>query len=123
MQQDLDRSVKILDQRPQAKRRGELYNILGKYGVFPLKMHSGKGVFFPIIYESDLEEILKREIKEYALEKGFDIKTPIEYTAMKTVIIKEMDSIVDEYDTGEIKENIGSVNSWAKVVEIYKFQQ
>ena len=95
---------------------------MGKYGIFPLKMHSGKGVFFPIIYKSDVEEILKREIKEYALEKGFDIKTPIEYTAMNTVIIKEMDSIVDEYDTVETKENIESVNSWAKVVEIYKFQ-
>ena len=116
------KSVKILDQKPHEKRRGELYNILGKYGIFPLKMHSGKGVFFPIIGESDLEEILKKEVKEYALEKGFDIKTPIEYTAMKTVIIKEMDSIVDEYNDEEIKENIESVNSWAKVVEIYKFQ-
>ena len=108
--------------QPHAKRRGELYGLLGKYGIFPLKMHSGQRVFFPIIRESDLEEILKKEVRDYANEKGFEIKTPIEYTAMKTVVVKEIDSIIDEFTDQEIIENIERVNDWAKVVELYKFQ-
>ena len=108
--------------QPHAKRRGELYGLLGKYGIFPLKMHSGQRVFFPIIRESDLEEILKKEVRDYAKEKGFEIKTPIEYTAMKTVVVKEIDSIIDEFTDQEIIENIERVNDWAKVVELYKFQ-
>ena len=91
------KSVKILYQRPHANGEESCTISWVSMGYSPLK------------------EILKREIKEYALEKGFDIKTLIEYTAMNTVIIKEMDNIVDEYDIGEIKENIESVNSWAKV--------
>ena len=49
------KSIKVLDHKPHDKRKGELYNVLGKYGIFPSKMHSGKGVFFPVIYESDIE--------------------------------------------------------------------
>ena len=65
---------------------------------------------------------MKKEVRDYANEKGFEIKTPIEYTAMKTVVVKEIDSIIDEFTDQEIIENIERVNDWAKVVELYKFQ-
>ena len=81
------KSVKVIDKRPHTKRKGELYNLLGCYGILPTKMHAGKGIFFPIVREGDLEEILKKEVMETALEKGFEIKIPIEYSAMKTVIV------------------------------------
>ena len=40
---------------------------------------------------------------------------------MKTVIVKEIDSIIDEYEDQEIKNSITSINEWAKVVEVYMF--
>ena len=52
---------------------------------------------------------------------GFEIRIPIEYSAMKTIVVKEVDSIIDEYTEPEIKESIETVNEWAKVAEIFKF--
>ena len=115
------KSVKVIDKRPHTKRKGELYNLLGCSGIFLTKMHTGQGVFFPIVREGDLEEILKKEVMETALEKGFEIKIPIKYSAMKTVIVKEIDSIIDEYENQEINNSIESINERAKVVEVYKF--
>ena len=40
---------------------------------------------------------------------------------MKTIIIKKIDSIIDEYEDQEIKNSIESINEWAKVIEVYKF--
>ena len=115
------KSVKVIDHRPHTKRRGELYNVLGKYGIFPTKMHSGQRMFFPIIYESDLENMLKDELGQYASDKYFEIVVPVEYSAMKTVVVKEIDSMVDEFDDEEIKESIERLNDWAKVVDFFRF--
>ena len=115
------KSVKVIDHRPHTKRRGELYNVLGKFGIFPSKMHSGQGIFFPVIYVTDIEELLMDEVKNYASDKGFEIKTSIEYSAMKTVIVKQIDEIRDMYSLEEIKENIVTLNEWAKVADVYMF--
>ena len=90
--------------------------------MFPGKMHVGKGVFFPIVKESEIEEIMKDEIFEKAKEEGFDIIAPIELGAMKTVIVKEVDSMIDEYSDEEVMVSIGALSEWAEVIEIYKFK-
>ena len=114
------KSVKIVDHKPHDKRKSELYGILGRCGIFPRKMHVGKGVFYPIINEEDLEEILKEENVNKAKEKGFEIYTPIEYGAMRTVVVKEIDEMIDDYSNEEIMANVEQLNTWAKVTEIYK---
>ena len=114
------KSVKIVDHKPHVKRKCELYGILGRCGIFPRKMHVGKGVFYPIINEEDLEEILKEENVRKAKEKGFEIFTPIEYGAMRTVMVKEVDEMIDDYSNEEIIANIEELNSWAEVTDIYK---
>ena len=114
-------SVKVIGRKPHTKRRRELYNVLGKYSIFPTKMHSGQGVFFPIICESDLENMLKDELRQYAMEKGFEIKVSIEYSTMKTVVVKEIDSVVDEFEEEEIKESIERLKDWAKVADLFRF--
>ena len=116
------KSVKINDKKPHAKRKGELYNFLGRHGIFPTKMHAGQGAFFAIIYEEDLEKILKKEVVEKAQEKGFEIITPIEYGALETVIVKEIDAMVNDYNEEEIKESIEMLNEGVKVEQVYQFQ-
>ena len=108
-----------MDHKPHVKRKSELYGILGRCGIFPRKMHVGKGVFYPIINEEDLEEILKEESVNKAKENGFEIYTPIEYGAMRMVVVKEIDEMIDDYSKEKIMANI-ELNSWAKVMEIYK---
>ena len=115
------KSIKVIDHRPHDKRKNELYGILGQCGIFPGKMHKGKGVFYTIINEDDVENILKEENVQKARDKGFKILAPIEFGAMKTIVIKQVDEMINDYNNEEIKESIEHLNEWARVQEIYKF--
>ena len=115
------KSVKVLDHKPGTGRRSDLYGILGKHGIYPGKMHAGQGVFFPIIKESEIEEMLKEEVRQEAGGNDFEIVTPIEFGALQTIVVREVDSMIEEYNVGEIAESIQCLNEWAEVVEVYKF--
>ena len=119
MEGNRQKSIKVIDRKPGTKRKNELYGILGTFGVFSGKVHVGKGVFFPIVKETEIEEMMKDEILEKAKEEGFDIIAPIELGAMKTVIVKEVDSMIDEYSDEEVMASIEALNEWVKVVETY----
>ena len=47
--------------------------------------------------------------------------TPIEFSALQTIVVREVDSMIEEYNEEEIAESIQFLNDWAKVTEIYKF--
>ena len=84
-------------------------------------MHKGKGVFYPIINEDDVENILKEENVQKERDKGFEIVAPIEFGAMKTIVVRQIDEMIEDYNNEEIKESIEYLNDWAKVEEIFKF--
>ena len=46
---------------------------------------------------------------------------PIEFGAMKTIVIRQIYEMIDDYNDEEIKESIEYLNEWAKVEEIFKF--
>ena len=98
-----------------------MYGILGKHGIYPVKMHAGQGVFFPIIKESEIKEMLKEEVMREAREIKFEITIPIEFSALQTIVVRDMDSMIEEYNEGEIAESIQFLNDWEKVLEVYKF--
>ena len=122
MEGNRQKSIKVIDRKPGAKRKNDLYGILGAFGVFPGKMHAGNGVFFPIVKENEIEEMMKDEILQKAKGEGFEIIAPIELGAMRTVIVKEVDSMIDEYSNEEVIYSIEALNEWAEVTEIYKFK-
>ena len=122
MEGNRQKSIKVIDRKPGAKRKNDLYGILGAFGVFPGKMHVGNGVFFPIVKENEMEEMMKDEILQKAKEEGFEKIAPIELGAMRTVIVKEVNSMIDEYSNEEVIYSIEALNEWAEVIEIYKFK-
>ena len=96
------KNVKVLDHNPEKGRRSELYGFLGKHGIYPRKMHAGQGVFFPIVKESEIEEMLNEEVMREEREIKFEIMIPIEFSALQTVVVRDMDSMIEEYNEGEI---------------------
>ena len=107
------KSLKVLDQRPHSKRKGELYNVLGACGIYPGKVQVGEGVFYVLIRDEEVEEMLKEETKKKAVENGFQIFRPLDYDSMKTVVVRDVDSVMEEFTVEEIAE-------WAKVEEVVK---
>ena len=104
------KSKKVTVHGPHGKRKNELYGILGQCGIFPEKMHKGKGVFYPNIIEDDVENILKEENGQRARDKGFELMAPIEFGAMETIVIRQIDEMIDDYNNEEIKESIEYLN-------------
>ena len=115
------KSVKILDHRPSGGRRRELWAALGGIGVFPVKMHDSKGAFFPIVRIDELEKLLTEDAKKKMKDKGYEVVAPIEWEAMKSVVVRELDSSIRTYDQDEI-DSIERLNNWAKVDSVYVFK-
>ena len=89
-------------------------------GVNPTEIKEGKGVFFAIVRQNQIEELITEEVKQAFSDNGFEITVPIEYDSMRSIIIKHVDKVVDEYTNDEIKESIQRSNEWAEVMEIFR---
>ena len=53
-------------------------------------------------------------------EEGYEVILPIEYNAMKTVVVKSIDYMVDSYTDQEVTESIEDLNEGLKVEDIYR---
>ena len=114
------KSLKVLDQRPHKKRKGELYNALGACGIYLGKVQEGEGVFYVLIRDEEVEEMSKEETKKKAKKNGFQIFRPLDYDSMKTVVVREVDSVMEEFTAKEVAESVERVNDWEKVEEVVK---
>ena len=114
-------AVKIIDKRPtEPHRHHKIYQVLGKLGVCAKKVHDGKGVFFAITNDDVIESILSDVSKEAFRQEGFEVVPPIVYNSMKTVVVKQLDYMIDSFNDEEIIDSIEILNKWAKVESIYK---
>ena len=75
---------------------------------------------FAITNEDSLETILSEESKVTFQNEGFELVPPIEYNSLKTIVVKNLDYMIDSYSDDEIIESIERLNSWAKVEYVYK---
>ena len=114
-------AVKILDKRPKEGHRHNLvYQTFGTLGVYVKKVHDGKGVFYAIANEDQLEKILSDESKAAFHRAGFEIVPPLEFNSLKTVIAKNVDYMLDSYSDEEVIDSIERHNDWAQVEHIYR---
>ena len=51
-------------------------------------------------------------------EEDFEPLPPIEYSALKSVVVRHFDKSITEFTTNEIKENIEQTNEWATVEQV-----
>ena len=103
-------------------RRARLYEILGFYGIHPYKIKQNRSMYFIVMEDSKIEQALDEKCKESLRQENFIIQTPLEYNALKTIVAKQLDQIIDFYEDEDIIQNIESKNEWCKVESIYKLQ-
>ena len=51
---------------------------------------------------------------------NFEVTTPIEYSGMRSVILRHIDKSITEYTDEEEIESINASNEWARVESIYR---
>lgn len=114
-------AVRLIDKRPtESHRHHNVYRTFGKVGINVKKVHDAKGAFYAIIDEADIEILLTDDSKQTFREEGYEVVPPIEYNAMKTVVVRNLDYMIDNYSLDEIKDSINSLNEWAEVEDVFK---
>ena len=89
-------ALKLIDKRPgDPNRHTNVYRTFGRLGVSVKKVHNAKGAFYVIVSEENLEKVLTEENKEECRKEGYELQAPIEYNSLKTVVIKQLDYMID----------------------------
>ena len=108
-------AVRIIDRSPAGPhRRQTLFKCFGMAKVMFKEVKGKAGTLFAIMQDNYVEEILKEENRQLFRSKQFEVNTPLEYKSKRTVVIKYLDRIIDEYSDEQIMESINSSNEWAQ---------
>ena len=114
-------AIKVVDRDTRSqRRRPKLWETFGIVGVNPTELKEGKGVFYAIVKEEQVETVINDEAKEVFLQNNFEVHTPIEYEAMHSIIIRHIDKAINEYTDEEVITSINSANEWAEVDSIHR---
>ena len=117
-------AIKIIDKTPRETRRKPcLWECFGLAGINPTEIKEGKGIYYAIVQQEKIEEVLKNDVKEDFANAGFEIQTPIEYNALRSIVIRHIDKAIQEYTDEEIIASINEANQWADVESIYKITE
>ena len=101
-------------------RRARLYEILGNYKIYPYKIKENKQMYFVIIDDKYIDLALHDNCQESLRQENFKVHVPLEYTAMRTIVAKQLDQIIDHYSAEDIIVNIEQSNPWSKVDSVYR---
>ena len=116
-------AVKVVDcDGRQQRRRAKLWECFGGLlSINPTNIKDGgNGNYYVIVPQDKIKQIITEESKQKLRDHKFEINTPIEYNAMRTVIVRHIDKVISEYNDKEIINNIEATNGWAKVEFAYK---
>ena len=108
--------IKIVDRGTrQSKRRTKLWECFGKIGIYPADIKDANGAYYAIVQAAKVEEILEEENKKIFSDENFDVLPPIEFNAMRSVVVRHIDKVIEEYSDEDIIDSIEHSQSWAKV--------
>ena len=116
-------AVKVVDCDGRLpRRRAKLWECFGGLlGIKPTNIkEGGKGTYYVIVPQDKVEKIIADESKQKFRDHKFEIHTPIEYNAMRMIIVRHIDKVIEVYEDQEIIQNIQATNPWAKVESVYK---
>ena len=112
-------AIRVIDRETGSpKRRSKLWETFGLVGVNPTELKDGKGVYYAIIKQNQIETLITEDVKHTFRDNNFEITTPIEYDSLRSVIINHIDKAILDYTDNEVVESIHCANEWAKVLEI-----
>ena len=114
-------AIRIIDRDTRSpKRRPKLCETFGLIGINPTHVEDVKGVFYAITKQEQVDQMLEDDNKEKSKQNGFEDTQPIEYEAMKSVIVRYVDKVIGEYDYDDIIGSINHANIWAQVDKIVR---
>ena len=114
--------IRVKDNKPrQGNRKLALWNKLMQLNLLIYKLEATTRNAFIIITSDDiLEKLLSPKIRETLAKEDFEVTTPPEYSSNRTIVLRNLDSLITEVENEELKLDIERRNEWIKITEIIK---
>ena len=114
--------IRIRDLNPQqGNRKALLWNKLMSLNLLIYTIKQPNSQTFILITSDDIvDRMLSSNIKDKLKQDHFEVFTPPEYNANRTVVLRNIDSLISEIDTEELKNDLERRNEWLKVNEVIK---
>ena len=113
--------LRIKDLRPSHGNREQcLWNKLMTQNLLVYQLKALNGAFLVISSDEIIERLLTTNVKESLRKDNSEVQTPLEYVASKTIVIRNIDSMVGEVEAEELKGDLERRNDWLKVEEVVK---
>ena len=113
--------LRIKDLRPSHGNRKQcLWNKLMTQNLLVYQLKALNGAFLIISSDEIIEKLLTTNVKDSLKKDNFEVQTPPEYVASKTIVIRNIDSMVSEVEAEELKGDLERRNDWLKVEEVVK---
>ena len=94
--------------------KSNLYSTLGDKRIYPWKVIEGQNNYIIIIKDEQVEEIIEETTKEELNKIGLEVTIPPEYNSKRTIVIKDIDKHVDNYNNDELIEDLENLNQYLK---------
>ena len=101
-------------------QKGKLVQCLGKTGVMVNKILENKEVYFLIVDNGNMDKLLSTESRNVFAHGGFEVQYPPEYEASRTVILKNVDEMLQLMSVEELASDIDKDLKVRKVIKIPK---
>ena len=112
--------IKIRDLRPSNHNRKQvLWNILMRSNLLVYQMKElGRSAFLIISSDEVVEKLLSTNMKEKLKKENFEVQTPPEFIANKTIVLRNVDAMITQVDPEELRQDLENRNDWIKVEEV-----
>ena len=87
--------------------------------IYSLK-EPNRNIFVVITSDEIVDKLLTTNIKDSLRKDEFEVMIPPEYNARRTLVLRNIDSLITTVDEEELKNDIKQRNSWIKVSEVIK---
>ena len=87
--------------------------------IYSLKEVS-RNIFLLITSDEIVDRLLTNNIRESLKKDDFEVLTPPEHNAKRTIVLRNIDSLITTIENEELKNDIENRNPWLKVTEIIK---
>ena len=109
--------IKNHDGTPQRKK---LWSVLEKINIYMFKVIDTKDAFILVTDNSQMEKVLDPVSRRAFDESGFEVLTPLEYNAARTLLVRGIDSYISDKAETEIEESIKSKHPNLNIFKIIK---
>ena len=104
-------AMKIINKDLKSQRhRPQVWETFGGVGINPTDIKDGKGVYYTIVWQDQVEQVISEETKQIFKDKGYDVMIPIEYDSMRSMVIRYIDKVINDYTDQEVIESINNAN-------------